>query len=77
MDFGYKRKIITTLNCPCLRMRLTDCFCSESKCSIKYLDIVSVSRNFDNFVRPVEGAMKLLRPCINGLISHKPQTHEK
>ena len=41
-------------------MRLTDYFCSESKCSIIHLDIVSASKFFDDFMRPVEGSIKQL-----------------
>ena len=54
-----------TLKCPCLRARLTDCFCSEQRCNIIHVDAVSVSTNSDGFRRPVEGVMKLLRAWLS------------
>src|ERR1700692_4492100 len=39
-------------------------FLLKIKCSIIHLDMVSVYTNLDDFNRPVEGAMKLLRACF-------------
>src|SRR5882762_2373206 len=44
-------------------------FLLRIKCSIIHLDMVSVYPNLDDFNRPVEGAMKLLRACFCNFIA--------
>src|SRR5882762_11686035 len=39
-------------------------FLLRIKCSIIHLDMLSVYPNLDDFNRPVQGAMKLLRACF-------------